>query len=295
MTRAEHRAIGSRLDGIFDASAWRYGEPKILHRLNGAKTNEVYLIELDGERQVLRLEGLNSTLLGINRPLELHIQQLASAAGLAPKVIFSDVERGIMLTEYIDGRGWSHNDILCSNTSHQLTQLVADIQVLPAVESATGPFYWVTQYRQGLQNRGAEDDARLLEVLALFHEEIEPVLRKEGSERQWMGHSDLVAENLIFDLKGNLFALDWEYAGLRHPLFDLATVVENHDLTECASAALLTQFCETSGEYVTHEFEQLHSQRLLVKYLNVLWQAMQGADNHWLLSEAKKLAVMRYS
>ena len=77
-------------------------------------------------------------------------------------------------------------------------------------------------------------------------------------------HNDLVGENIIAapDLK----FLDWEYACDNNPLFDLATIVEHHELSEAQGRALLDAYFEGSGE---SWYPKLVEQQKL--YLALLW------------------------
>ena len=47
-----------------------------------------------------------------------------------------------------------------------------------------------------------------------------------------MCHNDLVAENMIDTPGRGLLLIDWEYAGMGDPFFDLAVVVRHHDLAQ---------------------------------------------------------------
>ncbi len=66
-----------------------------------------------------------------------------------------------------------------------------------------------------------------LDVLAEKCERLEQAL---GPVSIVFGHNDLLAANLMDDGK-RLWLIDWDYAGFNSPLFDLANLASNNELT----------------------------------------------------------------
>ena len=54
-------------------------------------------------------------------------------------------------------------------------------------------------------------------------------------------HNDLLTANFLDD-GGRLRLLDWEYAGMNDPHFDLANFASHHDLEPDAEVALLAAY-----------------------------------------------------
>ena len=77
-------------------------------------------------------------------------------------------------------------------------------------------------------------------------------------------HNDLVAENIVDT--GELMFLDWEYACDNDPLFDLATVVAQHELDEAQTDVLLSAYFDGAWRTGRPELE-----RQVANYNALLW------------------------
>jgi thiamine kinase-like enzyme len=81
-------------------------------------------------------------------------------------------------------------------------------------------------------------------------------------------HNDLVAENLI--TTPELMFLDWEYACDNDPLFDLATIIEHHELSDSQAELLLNAYFGGDG---LRWRKSLERNRKLYLSLLCLWMA----------------------
>jgi thiamine kinase-like enzyme len=64
------------------------------------------------------------------------------------------------------------------------------------------------------------------------------------------GHNDLLAGNLIDDGR-RLWLIDWDYAGLNTPLFDLANLASNNAFTRDDEATLLHVYFDAAPDAAT--------------------------------------------
>ena len=86
-----------------------------------------------------------------------------------------------------------------------------------------------------------------------------------ANEDEWVVcHNDLISANLVHGKR--LLILDWEYASLNHPYFDLATILENHSLTESQSELFLDTY---SGEHQSIDLVKLDEWRQLTHYVTL--------------------------
>ena len=101
---------------------WQSARDIQVERIAGL-TNENYRITVDGEPFVLRLSGLNTQRLGINRLHELESLQAAVAAGIGPDVVAFLPPEGHLVTRWVDGRHWQASEFRVPGHVRLLTNL----------------------------------------------------------------------------------------------------------------------------------------------------------------------------
>jgi thiamine kinase-like enzyme len=87
-----------------------------------------------------------------------------------------------------------------------------------------------------------------------------------------LGHNDLLNANLLHD--GSVRILDWEYAGMTDPFFDLANLATNHEFDADADAALLDHYFGRSDET---RIATLGLMKLVSELREAMWGVLQQA------------------
>jgi thiamine kinase-like enzyme len=192
-------------------------------------TNANYCITVDGERFVLRVSGLNTARLGIDREKEVAALRSAAAAGLGPEVVAFLLPEGHLVTRWIEGRHWKADEFRTPEHVRLLTETVKRLHTLPPTGAAFSPFQRVESYLETARGFGvplpADFDA-FLETM----EAVEADQQRDGSDWRHFCHNDLVSVNYLFCEQQNVIkVLDWEFAGLGDIYYDLATLVYTHD------------------------------------------------------------------
>jgi thiamine kinase-like enzyme len=82
-------------------------------------------------------------------------------------------------------------------------------------------------------------------------------------------HNDLLNANFIDD-GVRLWLVDWEYAGMGDPFFDLGNFAVNHELTEESERALLSA-------YGSDDAEALVLMRFMSDFREAMWGVVQLA------------------
>src|SRR2546427_12078245 len=83
-------------------SLWK-GRPVVISPLSGGLTNENYLVEVAGERYVMRLPGQSTELLSIDRENEVYNTKAAAETGIGPRVLEHVPDLDVMVLEFIPG------------------------------------------------------------------------------------------------------------------------------------------------------------------------------------------------
>ena len=74
-----------------------------------------------------------------------------------------------------------------------------------------------------------------------------------------------------------LWLLDWEYAGIGDPLFDLASVCCYHEYDERLREQLLQAY---RGSVVQSELQRLEQMCWLFNYIKTLWMQVREFQKH---------------
>jgi thiamine kinase-like enzyme len=185
----------------------------------GGLTNRNYKITAGPESYVLRLAGAGTSEY-IDRKAEAHNARVAATAGVNAEVLFFDVEDGTMLSRYVDDAR---------------TMSAAAFEDLGRVERAALAFRRMHRHPEGFAGR-FDVFAQIDEYLALLRRNDARIpdgydaLHKEADgTRQALAaapapfapcHNDPLAENFI-DATDRMYLVDWEYAGMNDPMWDL--------------------------------------------------------------------------
>ena len=91
-------------------NSWRewhiklHTKPVILGPMSGGRSNRSFLLDSDGTKMVLRLNGTDTVLPGANRHNEAVIWKTASDAGIAPPLLYVNEKSGFLVDTHIDNK-----------------------------------------------------------------------------------------------------------------------------------------------------------------------------------------------
>lgn len=232
--------------------------------LEGGLTNSVWKVNVDGRSAVLKMDEQPRQLPFSCRRDEAVLQNTAAIAGIAPTVILA--EAGFILSEFVDGTVWSRDHLIDRNNLTQLGCTLRQIHDLPLTGRAFDPVSAATRYVEMI----AVADARVVDRCTRIIE------ARCVPQKPSCCHNDLVVENLLTPecaQRSRLLFLDWEFACDNTPYFDLATIIEHHELDSAQVACLLDAYFD--GD-VKARIEALERQRALYLALLYLWMAARS-------------------
>ena len=216
-----------------------WSDPQEARLLGGGKTNLNVLLSDQGRGFVVRL-GKDIPEHGVMRWNELAVSRAAYTAGLAPAVHFTGA--GVLVLDYVEAAPLDEAGVRDPANLLRIVDLVARVH-RDAMAHLRGPVlaFWVfhilRDYAATLTARGSPHAALLLELLAQAAR-LEAMV---GPVTMVLGHNDLLASNI---LKGadRLWLIDWEYAGMNSPLFDLGGLATNNGFSPAQEAMMLEAY-----------------------------------------------------
>lgn len=260
-----------RLDAVLlDWSSWCDHPPMLLRELQGGLTNHSYLLESLGEYYVLRLNTDNADELDLDRGIESRVLMFAADAGITSPLVYVDPAEYYLVTKYIEGSHWQKEASSTAEGMGQLAGLLNAIHQLEPVERCLDVAYKANTYWRGIDDHS--EHARLIKLIeSKVQEHI--VWAETNNTSPCLCHNDLLIENLIVDNQSRLYAIDWEYAAMGDPYFDLAVIIEGHGLSDTAATQFLHHY--NDGPPTAHNVKRLYSNRVIYCYLSMLWYGVQ--------------------
>ncbi len=237
--------------------------------LEGGITNRNYRVRLGGTDYVVRLHGKDTNLLGISREAEQAANEAAAALGIAPALAASFA--GGMVTRYVP----------CETlTSLEVAARAEEIAVAlrsfhDADVTLPSPFWvpdLIAAYEHTLRARGGTPPPELLEAGELAAR-IAAAL-PTGERRPC--HNDLLPGNVISEAdSGRVMIVDWEYAGMGDPWFDLGNLSVNNDFGAADDERLLEAYNGRAPSRA--ERARLKLMRLMSDVREAAWGVVQGS------------------
>jgi thiamine kinase-like enzyme len=243
----------------------------VVEPIGSGLTNHNYVVRAGEVAYVARI-GPARPLLGIDRRNEVVCQQAAGSWGLAPEVVHQ--EDGLLITRFVNGRVLEPADVRAPAMLERLAELLR--QLHGAWDILTGevlyfcPFQTIRTYARSSAALAAE----LPEDLGAMLEHIRHLSRRIAPFRPVLCHNDLMPANLIDD-GHRLWLVDWEYAGVGHPLFDLANASANAALDEDQDHALLAGYRQQTV-VVPNELAELQIFKAASLLREALWSTLQS-------------------
>ena len=250
--------------------------------LSGGITNRNYLVEVtDGrsgrarpERYVVRLAGNDTHLLGISREVELAATVAAAGVGVGPEVVAFVRPEGYLLTRFIEGQPIP---IEAMREPARLVAVAASLRRVhegPAIPGLFVPFRIVEAYRALAVARGVAIPPEY-EVAMAFARRIELAFLTAPVELRPC-HNDLLNANFIDDGQ-RVRIVDWEYAGMGDPFFDLGNFAVNHELDAAGEEAFLAAYDAGDPLATDHRgrLARLRLMRLVSDFREAMWGVLQ--------------------
>jgi thiamine kinase-like enzyme len=237
--------------------------------LPGGLSNTNYLLDADGEMFVVRHGCRDADVLGIDRRREEAAARLAHAAGFAPELLVFTQPEGHAVIRYIaDAEPPTLKEFTAPDMVARVASRMRDVHDLPPIDGIFDPFAVIGTWRDTLRDRGLRPPKRLEKLLERVEDADRDRLRLGPSELV-LCHNDPYHLNFLDD-GDSLWLIDWEYAGMGDPMYDLAGIALNLD--QEGRRILL----ENHYGFVTPEMLQ-YLDRLIPVFLcwNAMWCMVQ--------------------
>jgi len=236
--------------------------------LTGGITNENFRIEVNGDVFVLRIPGADTELLGIVRATECAVSQLAGDIGIGPEVFFVIEPEGYLVTSFIEGKLPPPVELGQHENIRRVAETVRRVHKMDSIPETFSPF------------RVVEDSAEIARRLnvgfpnnfdwLIEQMNIAEVALLQSPFTPQLCHNDLLNANFLDD--GAIRILDWEYAGMGDPVFDLANFSVHHEFNDEQDRWLLESYF---GEVTSDKWARLKILKIISDFREAMWAMVQ--------------------
>ena len=238
--------------------------------LGAGLISQTYRVARDGMAYTLKVAAEHRPDLRADLPWEVRVLEDAGSAGLAPHLAYFDLDRAVLLTRWAEGRSWGSHETAAPANLDRIAALLRRVHALavPMPARPIAPLQWIQIYLEALSRRTSHSS--------------DPVLRREALVRAqaWLElpraigvvcHSDLHTLNLIQE-NDSLILLDWEYAHVTDPLWDLAGWCANNDFDAELQWGLLERYLGKTA--ISSEWQRFKLLLALYDYVCLLWSQL---------------------
>jgi thiamine kinase-like enzyme len=234
----------------------------------GGITNYNYRVRTSGRTYVARL-CVEKPLLGIDRRNEVVCQRAAHACGVAPEVVHH--EDGVLVSAHLDARTLTAESV---RDPAFLPRLAATLRQLhDGWDGLTGEMLYFSAFQtvRTYARTARELKARLPVDVDELLDDARRLARLVAPFVPVLCHNDLLAANILDDGR-RVWLVDWEYAGMGHPLFDLANASANCALPDPLERDFLEAY---RGKVDPRDLRELRVIKTVSLLREALWAVIQ--------------------
>jgi thiamine kinase len=242
-----------------------------IERIKHGLTNESWLVRSATGALVVRVSNTSEASLQIHRESEALILDTVARAGIGPEIIVCDPARHLLVTRYM-GPTWTDAAAI---RDANIVRIAEVLQRLHALRPPDGLHRVelravVDGYVATLSEHGVQPTASSKELWSRAREAAEALQQNRSA---CLCHNDVHALNIVRARKGGLRLIDWEYAGLGEPLFDLASICVYHRYTKDQRLRLLCAY-DPGADQMNAGYLELAC--WLFAYIRDLWMAVRA-------------------
>ena len=255
--------------------------------LKDGPVTQVFTCVFEGIKAVIRFDLPVSQTLGLDRFSEIELLKFLEVLTDAPKILLAAPENGVLIWQYIPGETLEQATTKPIEITSSMGTFLGDLHKFNAPACLPVFSSFINRYRDLLSDE--MNHSMIHKGFSLFDS------ISQNQLPMVLSHNDINLGNLLMGEK--LFIMDWEYASLNHPYFDLASSIENLALNN-EQIKEFVQSYETNGFTVDHE--ELALWREFSLYLSFFWlmiikkyATISEKEKAWMVNLENRLSQAR--
>lgn len=217
---------------------WR-GRRVEIDRLSGGLTNTNYRVVVDDVSYFVRIPGVSTELLAVDRKNEHFNAQAAAEAGVGPRILYYLPQFEVMVLEFLNGETMSNGELGKVGMPTRIAQVIKRLQGGKRFMTDFNMFRLTEHYLKVCGERDIpmpEGYAERMPVVGRIEQAI--VARQLATVPC---HNDLLAENYM-RVAGELRLIDYEYSGNNDPCFELGNTCQELQYDEARQSEVCAAY-----------------------------------------------------
>lgn len=231
----------------------------------GGMTNKNYKVEVDGEFFVLRVPG-NGTEEMISRADEIRNAVYANEVGVDAELVYFNEESGVKISRFIANAETLTAD--AAKKQYNMTKVCNILRKLHTCERAMDNDFDIYGKIEKYERLTKEANGKFFDDYAEVKEKVYKLkeIMESLDAKLTPCHNDTLADNFIKSGEEEMYLIDWEYAGMNDPMWDLAAHSVESEFNEDEEELLLRT-------YFQGDVEDKYKKRVLINkiYQDFLW------------------------
>lgn len=254
-----------------------FEDPPILkmQKLEGGLTNSTYRYAVENKSFVIRIGSPDTKRLNINRKQELFFHNIGILSGIAPKIYYSDPNKGILVCEFIKGKALKSKDLNNKDILIKIVNMIKQLHLNKINQKQKLATFYFSSINSLLKNMDFLKGSKIQEIRYAICLVKQLQTQMPMNEFQVAAHNDLFARNLI-NAGEKIWLIDWEYAGWESPYNDLASLVMEDELNLNQEKLILKTYFGNISSQQYNNFKFVCS---LYSLQSAIWSFSQLQNN----------------
>jgi thiamine kinase-like enzyme len=281
--------IGRLFSMIANIAAFEGQRIEAISVLPGGLTNSNYKVKVGEKNYAVRIAG-DGTLEYLDRPAEKHNAGLMADMGISAPIVWYDETSGCQVCDFIEG-DTLHKENFNAKLAHQLHGLGHEehqehenlrraARIFSKFHNSDAkfisvfdPFKETYGYFDLLKEKNHKDYYEGFDEVSAVMDRIDAAFKK-NPPKQAACHNDPLPENYILNGE-RMFLIDWEYAGMNDPSFDIAALIIENSLNVDEEEIFLTEYFGAKPTFKQTASVTLN--KFVVDALWTIWALLQIA------------------
>ncbi len=240
---------------------------------------DTYHCKYKGKDAILGHYRIQENHFNLNPQREFNILININDLKLAPKALFFDERASIIITSKIQGEHFTN-----SNERKSILSRLAKSLLLLHSNNSIGLTHTFRDslIAYGEHLTGKEEENIFIQTIELFDS------LRNLCDGYCLCHNDLHPENIL--LNDQIQFIDWEYASLNLPYFDLAYAIEHFQMSKSEIVYFISEYSESTQDI---GLDTINSYRKLSKYVTLIWLLILDKCYTMKTSETELMASIR--